>query len=99
MQIGGPTGAFIVRMRHVPFIDATAVNRLREMCTKLLSKDTAIIISGANRNVKQELLQAGLYELTGKYNIHNNIREALEFAENGFTRKRGTAVTSFFSAN
>ena len=80
-DLGPRPEVLILRMRHVPFIDATAVNRLREMCTKLLSKGTAIIISGANRNVKQELLQAGLYELIGKHSIHNNIREALEFAE------------------
>lgn len=80
-DLGPRPKVLILRMRHVPFIDATAVNRLREMCTTLLSKGTAIIISGANRHVKQELLQAGLYELIGKYNIHNNIREALEFAE------------------
>jgi SulP family sulfate permease len=80
-DLGPQPKVLVLRMRHVPFIDATAVNRLREMCTLLLSKGTTIIISGANRNVKQELLQAGLYELIGKHNIHNNIREALQFAE------------------
>lgn len=80
-DLGERPKVLVLRMRHVPFIDATAVNRLREMCTKLLSKGTAIIISGANRNVRQELLQAGLYELIGKHNIHNHIREALESAE------------------
>jgi len=71
----------ILRMRHVPFIDATAVNRLRELCTQLLAKGTFVIISGANREVKKELLQAGLYQLVGKNNIHGNIREALQHAE------------------
>ena len=71
----------ILRMRHVPFIDATAVNRLRELCTQLLAKGTFVIISGANREVKKELLQAGLYQLVGKNNVHSNIREALQHAE------------------
>jgi len=71
----------ILRMRHVPFIDATAVNRLRELCTQLLAKGTFVIISGANREVKKELLQAGLYQLVGKNNVHGNIREALQHAE------------------
>lgn len=71
----------VLRMRHVPFIDATAINRLREMCTQLQAKGTEVIISGANREVKKELLQAGLYELVGKRNIHDNIREALQYAE------------------
>jgi SulP family sulfate permease len=77
----------VLRMRHVPFIDATAINRLREMCTQLLAKGSQVIISGANREVKKELLQAGLYELVGKRNIHNNIREALQYAEEIFEKE------------
>ncbi len=71
----------VLRMRHVPFIDATAINRLREMCGQLRAKGTIVIISGANREVKKELLQAGFYQLLGKNNIHDNIREALQHAE------------------
>jgi len=67
----------ILRMRNVPFIDATAINRLEEMCSQLQTKGTVIIISGANREVKKELLKANLYQKLGKYNIHDNIHTAL----------------------
>lgn len=70
----------ILRMRHVPFIDATAINRLREMCGQLQAKGTTIILSGANHEVKKELLNAGLYDLVGKYNIHDSIPQALHRA-------------------
>src|SRR5690554_584666 len=71
----------ILRMRHVPFIDATAINRLQELCQQLQVKGTVVIISGANHDVKTELLKSGLYETIGKYNIHDNIRDALGRAE------------------
>ncbi len=71
----------ILRMRHVPFIDATAVNRLKEFHQKLKSSGTVIIISGANRQVKEELIKSELDSLIGKNNILDNINQAIERAE------------------
>ena len=71
----------ILRMRHVPFIDATAINRLKEICQQLQSKGTIIIISGANHEVKSELLKSNLYKLIGKLNIHDAINSAIERAK------------------
>ncbi len=73
-------GILILRMRNVPFIDATGINRLKEMCSQLKAKGTTVIISGANRDVKHELLNANLYSLVGKQNIHDNITGALQRA-------------------
>lgn len=70
----------ILRMRHVPFIDATGVNRLKEVCQQLHLRGTNIVISGANHGVKAELLKANLYAILGKYNIHDNIKSAIERA-------------------
>lgn len=71
----------ILRMRNVPFVDATGMNRLREICRVLRHKGTCIIISGANREVRKELLKEGVYKDLGKYNIHDNIRSAVERAK------------------
>lgn len=71
----------ILRMRNVPFIDATAVNRLKELHQELKSSGTTIIISGANRSVKEELFKAKFYSLLGKNNILDNISLAIERAE------------------
>lgn len=71
----------ILRMRNVPFIDATAVNRLKEFHQKLKSCGTTIIISGANRQVKEELFKSEFYSLIGKNNIVDNINLAIERAE------------------
>jgi sulfate permease, SulP family len=72
----------ILRMRNVPFIDATGINRLKEICRQLQLKGTTIIISGANREVKRELLKANIYSMISKYNIHDNINSALQRAKN-----------------
>lgn len=71
----------ILRMRHVPFIDATGMNRLREICRVLRTKGTRIIISGANRDVRKALLTEGVYREIGKHNIHDNIRSAIDRAK------------------
>src|SRR3546814_8525217 len=42
----------ILRMRHVPFIDATGVSSLKSLCTYMRSKGSTILISGANREVR-----------------------------------------------
>lgn len=71
----------ILRMRYVPFIDATGMNRLKEICQKLQSKGTTILISGANREVREEFLKGNLYKVLGKHNIHPTIDEAIQQAE------------------
>ena len=71
----------ILRMRNVPFVDATGINRLKEICNRFEEKGIQIIISGANRKVKEELLRASIYTLIGKYNITENINLALVRAQ------------------
>lgn len=71
----------ILRMRNVPFIDATAVNRLKEFHLTLKSFGTTLIISGANRQVKEELFKSEFYSLIGKNYILDNINQAIERAE------------------
>lgn len=75
-----PHKVLILRMRNVPFIDASGVNRLKEMCMDLKLKGTTIIISGANHEVKLELLKADMYAIINKYNIVDTIEKAIERA-------------------
>src|SRR5690606_37263086 len=42
----------ILRIRHVPFIDATGMKRLKEMYKNLEVSGTSTIISGANEDIK-----------------------------------------------
>ena len=77
----------ILRMRHVPFIDATGMYRLKELTRQLQSGGTTIIISGANRDVKKELLKASMYTMLDKHNIHENISSAIQRAKDILTAK------------
>ncbi|WP_417364202.1 SulP family inorganic anion transporter [Galbibacter sp.] len=71
----------ILRIRHVPFIDATGVKRLKEIYTDLDSSGTTTIISGANDDIKKELLTMDVYHDLGKHNICDNIEQAVQRAE------------------
>ena len=71
----------IIRMRHVPFIDATAITRLEEFTRTLNARGTTIILSGANRQIKEELFKSDLYSLIGKNNVLANINQAIARAE------------------
>lgn len=71
----------ILRMRNVPFIDATGINRLKEISKQFKEKGIQIIISGANRKVKEELLKADVYTLLGKHNLTDNIKLAMDRAQ------------------
>src|SRR5690606_37048188 len=66
----------ILRMRNVPFIDATGINRLKEFHQTLSSAGTTIIISGANSLVREEFYKSGIYKFMEKENILDNITVA-----------------------
>ena len=70
----------ILRVRHVPFIDATGVNGLKRVYQNLQSRGAKIIISGANSEVKQELLKSGVYDDLGEDNICESIQVAFQRA-------------------
>lgn len=67
----------ILRMRHVPFIDATGIYRLLEIIKKFADQNTHIVLSGVNGKVLQDLEKAGIYSLLHEDNITDNIEEAV----------------------
>jgi sulfate permease, SulP family len=68
----------ILRMRYVPFIDATGIQRLKVITQQLNAKGTAIVLSGVLPEVKRELFQSGFYEIIDKHNVLDNIALALD---------------------
>ena len=71
----------ILRMRNVPFIDASGVSSLVAICRDMQSKGVQVLISGANRDVRLELLNGGIYRLVGRHNVHAHIDEAIARAK------------------
>lgn len=69
--------ALIIRMRHVPFVDETALNNLRETVSQLQASGTLIILSGVNEKVKKDILKSGLGAQIGEDNIYPRFDMAL----------------------
>ncbi|MFV0392034.1 MAG: SulP family inorganic anion transporter [Paludibacteraceae bacterium] len=77
-QIGGSPEVRIIRMRKVPFMDATGANNLKNL-VKMAHKDkTKILLSGVNDSVRQMLENSGVADLVERENICGNINEAIE---------------------
>ncbi len=71
----------ILRMRHVPFIDATGVHNLKETIKELHSSKKKIILSGVQAMVKEELVKGGIIDLIGKDFICDNFDDTIEKAK------------------
>ncbi|HEY1872432.1 MAG TPA: STAS domain-containing protein, partial [Chitinophagaceae bacterium] len=72
----------ILRMRMVPFIDATGIKTIREVYKELNNKGTKLILSEVqSQQVKQELGDARLLFAIGKANVTETFTEALTRCE------------------
>ena len=67
----------IIRMRKVPFIDATAVHNLEILIKSSQSDNIHIVLSGVNQQVRQVLLKAGIDTMIGEDHICDNISRAV----------------------
>ena len=75
------TKVLIIRMRHVPFIDATGTHNFKEAIKSLNSKEKTIILSGVQPDVRKELDRSGIATLIGSENIFDNFDAALGYAK------------------
>jgi SulP family sulfate permease len=71
----------ILRMRYVPFIDATGIHRLKQIVRNFKHQGVTTILSGVSRDVREELFSAGFYSVIGKENIHDSINASIERAK------------------
>lgn len=71
---------FILRMRNVPFIDATGMHALTEICNNYKKHKTIVILSGVSPYVKNLLIKAQIDKIIGEENIVDHIDKALELA-------------------
>ncbi len=70
----------IIRMRHVPFIDATGIDNFRETIRDLQSGRTKILLSGVQPEVMTELERSRIAFLIGRANIFGQFDDALRKA-------------------
>ncbi|HET6555879.1 MAG TPA: SulP family inorganic anion transporter [Prolixibacteraceae bacterium] len=67
----------IIRMRHVPFIDGTGLQNLRQTIKDLKSRRIQIVLSGVQPEVLEELQKGEIHTLIGPANICSNFDLAL----------------------
>jgi SulP family sulfate permease len=79
----------ILRMRYVPFIDATGINNLREVVNDFSSKNSKVILSGVSPSLMEELEKARIVFQVGKKNICTDIKSALIRADELLNLKMG----------
>jgi SulP family sulfate permease len=80
-QSGVNAKILIIRMRYVPFIDATALHNFAETIKLLKENGTIVITSGTNNSVFSELKKAGIVSLIGEENMHRTFKRAVEYAK------------------
>lgn len=73
--------ALVIRMRHVPFIDATGLHTLEKIYHESQAQKYKLILSGVNEKVYFELNKSRLLFKIGKKNVLPNISEALKRAQ------------------
>lgn len=81
-QIHGRPKVLILRVRFVPFIDATGVHRLKELIRYFNNQKVHVIISGATPSVRLDLEKGMIYSVLPKENMLKNIEESIKRAEN-----------------
>jgi SulP family sulfate permease len=78
-QVEKPPKILIIRMRHVPIVDATGIKALMEVHRESKHRGTKLILSEVNsEQVMQELRSARLLFAIGKANVTSTFEEALQ---------------------
>ena len=80
-QIHQNPKVLILRIRYVPFIDATGVHRLKELIKHFNGQKVQVIISGASPSVKKDLEKGMIYTVLPAENMRNNIEESIKRAK------------------
>jgi len=68
---------FILRMRHVPMVDATGLHALEEFLALCKSNQTILVLFGVNQRIKMKIERIKLDQKIGQENITENIDLAL----------------------
>lgn len=71
---------FILRMRKVPFIDASGMHSLSEFHDSCRRNGTQLLLSGVSSNLSKSLKKFGVIDLIGEKNIFSHIDIALKKA-------------------
>jgi SulP family sulfate permease len=77
MQLGADSRVVVIRMRHVPFIDATGLRLFREAIAFMQTSRRTVFLSGVRPSVLQDLRRFGVADLIGKEHIFSTFEGAM----------------------
>lgn len=85
-SLGLTSKVLIIRMRHVPFVDATGIHNFLEVL-KILRKssDVTIILSGVREPVYKELNKSNIVQIINPAHIFETFNEALDYAKKEYS--------------
>ncbi len=81
----------IIRLKWVPFIDATGIQALEDVIETLHRRKVNVMLSGANERVLMKLQNGGILDLVGSKNNFKIFEEALKAALELSDRSRSAA--------
>jgi SulP family sulfate permease len=70
----------VIRMRHVPAIDSTAMHALKDLVRRTRGEGTKVLLSDVHSQPLVALERAGLLDEIGEENFFGNVDDALEAA-------------------
>lgn len=76
-----PPSTIILRMRHVPAIDATGLRALEVTIRGFFDRGTNVILSGVQEQPARAMEAMGITELVGRTNVCASLAEALSRAQ------------------
>ncbi|MDP3464376.1 MAG: SulP family inorganic anion transporter [Sulfuricurvum sp.] len=76
-----PPKAFILRLRHVPMIDAAGLHALEVLNQRLQDQHSILILSGVNKTVRMYIRNSKLDKKIGEANIVDHIDKAIHRAK------------------
>ena len=79
-QVAGRPRVLILRMRHVPAIDSTGLNALRDLIRRGRREGTLVLLSDVHAQPVVALERSGLLDEMGEDNVTGNIDDALNRA-------------------
>jgi len=79
-RVAGRPKVLILRLRHVPAIDSTGLNMLRDLVHRCRREGTVVVLSDVHAQPVVALERSGLYEQIEEVNVLGNIDDALNRA-------------------
>ncbi|MBL8965747.1 MAG: STAS domain-containing protein [Spirochaetaceae bacterium] len=87
-EVERPPLVFVLRLRHVPAIDATGLNALSSFALHAKKRGTALVLAEAREQPKAAIAKMGLDVEIGEENIVETFADALARAEAIITARR-----------